>query len=223
MEVKGQKSMTRDNSGTVPMPNSAPKFKKLIFTVLVAAIVAALSFVLIGVYQNHKDNQPYIYTTYDSYSLLDSGSGITFKKPVEFIYQAGSNASGQVSLVHANLGAITVIAVTPGAEAVTQYKQALGNSTFKQSFDRVILTGKPAGTTVKSGATTSFTDGSIKSDAWQSDFTLTDAKKNKTLGKIIYLVGDKTFYYMIITGPSTGRQVNYSSWQQISDSIKINQ
>lgn len=68
-----------------------------------------------------------------------------------------------------------------------------------------------------------FRSANIKDSAWQFDLNGTSATNGKWQGKFIYAWGKNGVYYVLIAATAPNWQANQSTWQQMVDSIKIDQ
>lgn len=222
--------------------------RALLFLGLVGlAAVAAGSYGYLKLYDSVlRDKTPtYIYATVEDYKLSGTAEarGMTFKKPAVFKEaSATGNSSLQASLAHrktdSKTGLSHTISVlnatigTPsgnGPEEAIKLFSAEGQAgdeykVLKKSFEQYIkfrVNSKFIGTL---GAPKAFTNSTIKSNAWQYDFSApADAGEHSVNGTFVFAVGKSNFYYFSLASLDYNWQANQSSWQQVLDSIKVDQ
>jgi hypothetical protein len=201
---------------------------------------------------NQTKTQPYryTYTNLDDYevSSVTENSTIMFKKPVELkLYKP---VNGVIDLEHfasehsllalASLG----IQVTPNTTPITASQIDNINKTLSLPVDdpkyvayvadlkKFLTTGQSARFSLDLGRAASFTNPNIKANAWQFDFTVTDkaaqaAKDYQKAflykGKLIYAVGQSTYYYFGYEAIDYNWNDNPKIWKSVDDSLKIDQ
>ena len=75
------------------------------------------------------------------------------------------------------------------------------------------------------GAASHFTNANIKKYAWQFDLTASDSKyKNLSQqGKVVYVLGDHGWYYILVSAEKNNWQNNQDLFQKVLSSIKVDQ
>ncbi|MDO8591964.1 MAG: hypothetical protein Q7R60_03530 [bacterium] len=196
--------------------------------------------------------QPYAYTykTLDSYTLAgeQAGSGMTFSKPVEFAAPTKSAAkTHQVQFSHGPTkdGLLATIA---GVAAASVYESTALSASYMKIFEATIVDPKNAGYAALIGPLKDFVNhrlpsiynttfstpkklstANLTSNAWEIDFTATvkeaDQKSSfpNLQGQEVLVIGQKTFYYFMVNSVDYNWQSNQKIWQQVINSLKIDQ
>ncbi len=212
----------------------------------IVALVAILVFKPI-----HSDGQPYryIYQNLDNYQLLGpkAGNGASFQKPVEFVPQ-GSLAAirDQAIFVHnidnkqkiyAGNEAISAVPVDPAPTAsyLQNLNQAIldpkvtGHQQIVAPLNQFVKDRLNSRYVISFAQPRALITPTIKANAWTIDFDATDkAPKSKTApthlkGQAVLAVGKSTYYYFMVTAIDYNWQSNSKVWQQVTNSIKIDQ
>ncbi len=221
--------------------------KKAAFLVLLVSIMSLASYLVI--YYQHYKNQSLRYH-YISLQLAGATSGapnttLSFKKPVEFT-TINNNSSylinyqhklkrrdtnvlvglSAASSIHINgpavLGYPSIVAdalkgqvSSPEYQTVIENLLSFATSQLPKAFDNVNLSNAQ-----------SLDNTNIKNYAWQFDLTANDPgskKAPKWQGKVVYLWGKNGAYYFIVATVKQNWVSNQQIWQQVFDSIKIDQ
>ena len=190
------------------------KLKLVVFLLigLAVAVAAVGGYQIYKHYNNKPDNKqgrPYSqdYKNLEAYTLdsWQPETAINFKKPPEFKKARESIQPGysSVSLVDyseasqtkTGLGYINADVIHNTLASTPDYRQKL-----KKYFN-------------------------IKDFAWQLNFyTLSDGNRSTVLqGKVIFLAGEKSFYYFMLSTVGYNWAPNQAIWQQMVDSLKIDQ
>ncbi len=180
------------------------------------------------------------------------GSGVSLNMPTEFTTESASKpqlSQTQFSQAMAkNDGSVVIIAhlaiasvysgTPPSAGYLQKFSKTLTdttspayNGTIQPIKDFVNRRLPTAHYNVSFDKTAAFTSDNIKTDAWQLDFTAkTKNPANERnfpplKGKEILAVGKSTFYYFMVDAIDYNWQSksNQSIWQQVINSLKIDQ
>ncbi|MEK7561377.1 MAG: hypothetical protein AAB541_00750 [Patescibacteria group bacterium] len=198
-----------------------------------------------------KTSQVYnaTYTKLDSFKLTGSnaGSGISFDKPVEFGQDSGSTSeSNRVILSDYKKANETVAIGSIGASSV--YLDTSILQEFVKIFNQVVTSpqDKQSQSAPESilllissnldprfaatlGQARALTTPNLKTNTWEFDFTAApqQAKDKQALpnirGKAVFAVSISTFYNFVVYATDDNWQNNQKIWQQVIDSIKIDQ
>lgn len=202
-------------------------------------------------YNEKKNTKPSVYQNYEDYKLFGLGvdRGVSFSKPVDFKDISGESPTWQAIFVHSvdklgqdgqmSNGGLIVMATSPSQELRSEYLKVLkekyiepaqssGDSeAFKASLEQLIKSKFANQGQFNLSAVKPFTNDFVKGNSYQYDVTAQNTsvsnKKLKLKGKLIYLIGEKTYYYFILFAPDYNWDANSSTWQKVVDSIKIDQ
>lgn len=217
--------------------------KRIFISVIIAVIVAIAAG---GAYflQNTKDLPPsqpfttYAYTNFDLYSVkgVAIGSGMSFQKPAALKVQ--TSTTNQVELAHVwksnNATGETYIAAlsqkTPlptDKRTLDSMRQVLSDS-HNKAYDHYagliktfVKDRMPVGWQTSFDPATVFKTTNVN-NAWE--FALTSSgKEGKLQGKALLMVGQKNFYYLLITSTPNNWRADSNAWQQIFNSLKVDQ
>lgn len=220
--------------------------------VAVLVIVGAAGGYFLVKNSSKDGNYSYKYKDLNSYSLSGDtkGNGITLQKPVE-LAAIGSSSAGQTQgyLNHAvtknsqqqavTLAQIFLATVNTGTELPDGYIKNIDTmiSDPKNVSHEVVV--KPVKDFVtqrlKTTLATTFseakplTTANIKSNAWYLTFTATpkNSKDKATQpdlsGEVVMGIGKTTFYYVMVYSISSNWQSNQKVWDQVINSIKLDQ
>ncbi len=200
--------------------------------VLIAAVIAAVYFLQF----QSKSPAKHTYDRLDSYSVVSTeGTGMSFNQPVELKEQFAT--SSQVELLHAvrgKLASYIAAAYSPTATPMTDAElQTLTNSLSNTSdafylpstnaLKTFVVDRTPAGAKTNFGDAKPFTSQNIKANVWQFDLQI-DIKENKKLsGKAVFAASKRSYYYFMALAPDYNWQANQAIWQQVINSLKIDQ
>ncbi len=193
----------------------------------------------------------YTYKDLNAYAMSGTakGNGISLQKPVELV-AAGSPSAGQTQayLSHTlnkdsqqavTIAQIFLATVSAGTELQAGYKKNINSAvTDPKNVGHEAVT-KPIKDFVtqrlNTNLSTTFSDAkaftatNIKADAWHLTFTATakDSKNKATVpdisGEVILAIGKTTFYYIALDSLSNNWQSNQSVWQDVINSLKLDQ
>ena len=222
--------------------------RALLFLGLAAVVaVAAGSYGYVKLYDTVvRDETPtYVYATLEDYKLAGTAKtrGMTFKKPLVFKEtSATSNSDIQASLAHRKAGSnnglqytISVLSAAIGTPSGNGPEDAIKLFTaegqvgddykaLKTSFEQYIKYRVNSKFNSSLGSPKSFTNSSITTNAWQYDFSsASDSKGHNVNGTFVFAVGKSNFYYFSLASLDYNWQANQANWQQILDSLKIDQ
>lgn len=196
---------------------------------------------------NTSKKYSYTYKQVDTYSLapIQTGAGESFNKPAEFKLPADvqfspgqtlltQTASDNQSVLLGGVGAATVTSPPPTASYIQSFSQALSASTFmapstlttglNQYVSDRFLGYKVSFNTPQKLVTTN-----IKNDAMSMDFTATPTSKSQTAGfqvlqgRAVIALSSHAYYYFMVFSTDYNWQTNQSTWQQVINSLKIDQ
>jgi flagellar basal body-associated protein FliL len=225
-------------------------------TLIVLAIVVVVAVGGVVFASRHKTSKPSApaqtyklnYSELEQFTITSptAGSGMAFKKPQEVgkglpltvkIPQVTLNQMYKQSQV--DIADITAMVLNTGAtQAINTYKQALNSqnlsdtqsSTYKSFVHpaaKLVNDALDPAYGLVMGAATHFTNNTIKSDAWQVDFSaVTPNSSNNTpkmQGKMVVVLGKNAIYYFTADAVDYNWQANQSIWQQVLSSLKVDQ
>lgn len=241
---------TQLNNNLAAGPGSVGlKRSKMSWLVPVAIVVSVLVVAGGLLYrQTHNNSQAYKfnYAKLNSFKLAgqSTGSGISFQKPQEIGKDRGSDGPGSVSTLLQTsskdgtyLAVLAALSETGGGvaggyiqqaskQSFTDHKsigyqvfvrpaQGLINSILDPSYGFTFADPKP------------FTNPNIKSNAWEMDFTASTPSNSpntpKMRGAIIMALGKNALYNFEIGAIDYNWDSNQKVWQQVFDSLKIDQ
>jgi len=178
---------------------------------------------------------------------LAKNNGMTFSAPKEFLNTDHSKTASPIQIQlsrQAKLSNKTVTATyilakalyinpPPSADAIKTISQSI-TSPSQNNVRNVFspqLFGVPQnlfqGYKVVSSAGANFTSNYIKKDAWARDFSASATDPNAKLpdmhGRIITAFGKSAIYYFVIYTTKYDWQTNQAVWNQVINSIKIDQ
>lgn len=219
--------------------NHQPKKWFLIAIPTAALIIMSVIYFMLVWWPAYKQPAKYTYTKLDNYKLLGStkGQGISFSKPVELTKQV--SAKNQIELTHlikkrsaSHLAAASTVfgtALTEDELLVLNANLTFTDSKYYKDVTdpiRQFATDKlPAGWATKLGGPKKFTSKSIKKDAWMMDVSSTEpaGKKTPIKGEVVFAVSGNRYYYFIVLTPDYNWQANQKTWQQVLNSLQIDQ
>lgn len=242
----------RQTKQLIKRPLTKLKLVVFLLIGLAVAVAAVGGYQIYKHYNNKPDNKqgrPYSqdYKNLEAYTLdsWQPETAINFKKPPEFKKARESIQPGysSVSLVDyseasqtkTGLGYINADVIHNTLASTPDYRQKLKkylnepNSQEYQQFSEPLrqyitdsLPGHPKAVTAEIAP---FTNSNIKDFAWQLNFyTLSDGNRSTVLqGKVIFLAGEKSFYYFMLSTVGYNWAPNQAIWQQMVDSLKIDQ
>lgn len=218
----------------------------LVVTIAAAGLYLYFYQELKGAPSNDKPGS-YTYEQLQDYRFggLKNGLGVELKKPTEFTEDPKESSRPRKTLVHkvqqddtqSYLGGLSILTVpaTPqdreknlpmmreglSADApADKYKAAsdlvsvITDMWLPDQFEASFARAKP------------FSSANIKQDAWQFDFTAIDPKNPKTPklhGKAIYAYGNNGVYILGFAAAGGNWQSNSKLWEQVINSIKLDQ
>ena len=191
----------------------------------------------------------YSYSELDDFKLTSNleGTAISFKKPTEYT-QAGKSevllGSSSAYFIQRNyqtkpvtsMGYLSVSLVQSALATSHSYIESLTktlNNPVDPDYEAIIkpikdLTGETSSNNkVVLAAAKPLTTDNLKDNAWQFDFSVRNDEKGVKVtplkGKIIFAIGKNTFYYLTISTLDYNWDKSQTTWQQVLDSIKIDQ
>ena len=189
----------------------------------------------------------YTYSKLSPYKLTggQAGSGVSFNRPTELGGPSSITIKGKTAtasqIMTQNNQPFTVaqftVAVVPSSTSAGFTKSLGGVVTNSQnpSFNTVLTPIKQFVTTHIGGAyivtfstPTTLQTSNLSSNAWSINFTAKPVDSTMVLlpnlqGEEIFAVGQKTYYYFFIDAVDYNWQANQSVFQQVINSLKIDQ
>jgi hypothetical protein len=162
---------------------------------------------------------------------------MVFQKPIEF--KVSYKAATSVILVHdldktklvAYIAAVVTPLATPlFASDLQSYNQVLANPSDKyysqttNSVRTFTQNNFSKGSNIKFANAKKFTNASIKSNAWEFDFTATDpVEKTQDTGETVLAIAPKGYYFLTVYATNLNWTANQKVWNRVFDSLKIDQ
>lgn len=228
------------------MPKSRLSKRVILIAVVVILAVAG------ALWANHKysgnsanGRYKFSYSQLSAFQLVSdpSGHGMSFIKPSEIGKAYGSNnASTQVTLPQTssqkNVNIADVTAQIFFSSSASDFAKRVSakdlsdvqSNQYKYLVDpglRLINSSLEPAYGFNFGALTPFTNGSIKSFAWAIDFKAASLDKSDNMpamkGKMVVAIGKNATYYLIVNAVDYNWGSNQKTWQQVFDSLKIDQ
>ncbi|MBI2009275.1 hypothetical protein HYS84_02595 [Candidatus Saccharibacteria bacterium] len=224
-----------------------PTFYRLAAALVVVTLIGALVYLKIyNVYfvaQLHK----YSYSTLEDYKLPSKlqGAAVSFKKPAELKLLDKKETQGLASayFVHTvskgdsefGLTYMAMSSLQSALAASDSYVTSLGQilkdpnnkdyQNMADSFKKFLQAFTPKQLKIEMQALVPLTTTNIKQNAWQANFRAgeTAGKYADLKGKFVFAVGKRTFYYFMVATADYNWQRNQDVWQQVIDSLKIDQ
>lgn len=200
--------------------------------------------------KNAVQDYTYTYQKLAPYKLtgLQAGRGAQFDIPIEF-NAAGISAPktqqaqlGQYPLKDQRAATIAQIAVaaTPAKAQITKtyldnFAKTITNSKSKgytahaDTLKQFILQRMATGYSISLAKTNSLSTPYLKNNAWSASFSAVSKTGQNTAtlpnfsGQVILAIGKDTFYYFMVGAVDYNWRGNQAVWQQIIDSLKIDQ
>lgn len=221
--------------------------RRLIYIVPALILLAGLGFGLWLLLA--KDSQPYKYTYTANVNVVlggaQTGAGASFQRPKEFILVGKVNKQAQ-NLSHdvkyqghiISVGGLSFSSVPLEKPLAAITVEAINDAWKKQAGEIYSSISQLIKDFVKNNAAPRysvsltnpqpFTNPNISKNSWQLDINLTDndpadGQNQRMTGKAIYAIGQKAIYYYALAAVDYNWQANNSTWQQMLDSIKIDQ
>lgn len=223
--------------------------QSLITTTVIALVIIGALVAAFNVHYKKAPTHPYSY----SYSKLNSyklpgevvGSGVSLSKPVE--YEPAVSASprkDQITFAHAQnkdkkvtlIGNAFLASFHPDASAsstnstiIGQFLDAFSSKDHKylvKLLKNVPLQGLGSKFTVSlSSNPQPLTSPNIKTNAFYADFSAVSKDKNQPQlkGKAVVAIGKTSYYIFMIDNTDYNWDNNSAVWQQVIDSLKIDQ
>ena len=227
--------------------NKQEAFYKLAAVLTVATLIGALVYLKIyNVYfvaQLHK----YSYSTLEDYKLPSKlqGAAVSFRKPGElklldkketqglasaYFVHTVSKGGSEFGLTHIAMSSVQS-ALAASDSYVTSLSQILKDPNDKDyqnmtdSFKKFLQAFTPKQLKVEVQALVPLTTTNIKQNAWQADFRAgeTAGEYADLKGRLVFAVGKTTFYYFMVATADYNWNRNQNVWQQVIDSLKIDQ
>ena len=225
------------------------KQTRLASQLLVLSIIGLVLYYLAYSLWFYGNLERYNYQKIDSFTLQSKtkNASLEFQKPTEFTqsYQSVELSRSDVLLAHKSskgdatgtLGYISANIINSSLAANAAYKKELtkqmDNHTgviydnFLDSYKQSLAASVPNNYSIEMNSPSSLQTQNIKSSAWVYDFTAssTDSRVNNYSidGKFVVAAGQKTFYYFTLASVNYNWNRNQSIWDEVLDSIKIDQ
>ena len=177
---------------------------------------------------NAKHPYKYAYHKLDSYKLPGpaTGSGGTVSKPVEFVEKDSLSPTKDYMMLTHDITNRDKKSITLAYEVITATHLSLAfNLQDMANLDKALIDTKNPTHTAATAPITNF----VKNNAWEMSFTATDPKANeinlpaRLQGEAVLAAGKSTYYYFMVTAIDYNWQSNLKIWQQVVDSLKIDQ
>ncbi len=229
------------------------KQRKKIYLLVAAAILlvsAGGAFIYWNIYSNwrYKTNYSYSYSALDNYKLSGNlpETAITFKKPTEFkestkhVDLALATATLNHTLKDANksnIGTINAAITYSALASAKNYPESVakmfetkskGYSEFEKSFKQYLAKTLPAGMDIQLGSPGVMKSSNIPNNVWLFTFVasgkLSGSSDNTIVrGGLVFAIGKKGFYNFSFSSVDSNWARNQKVFQQVLDSIKIDQ
>lgn len=227
-------------------------FKGLKKLAIITLLIAIVSSVVYGsfIYKNTNGNNSTAKTSVFSYQNLKNDSlsagypetTMSYSRPSEFVstdnnktysknYQHKLTIDGSqqaignlsVAIAHVTGKLPTVLPPIVAKDLASSPTSEAYKSQIKPLLAYATQQMKKTATNVSLSNVKAFNSANIKDKAWQFDLSATGIYGDKWVGKFIYTWGKNGIYYFMIAAPDANWQANQSTWQQMLDSIKIDQ
>lgn len=225
-----------------------PKFLAAIAIIIVAVVVGLYYF---NNRSSTDEGQSVKYSSQlEDYKLdslyKDKPVGISFKKPAELKQKNHSVSLGrsqaffsqsQTTEEHSQdkLAYLGASSIQSSNAANDSYLKFLGGAILNPSSKEYLAVVSPIKEFIRHStdnrviveltSAKNFKNTSISKNAWILDFkaTTTDNGVWPIKGKVILAAGNRTFYYFMVGASESNWQANQKVWQQVIDSLKIDQ
>ncbi len=227
--------------------------KNLVRTIAILLAVTAVVVLIIFVVKQQREAAKYEFTYKNSqlYKVpgTKSGRGITFKKPDVFTFNvSGENTDKLRGFIQPlkDPKAEEVIALSrlkveirefprgPSAQLIKVISDAMNQPNGSKDYETVVLMPhafastamQQPGAKMEFSYAKQFTNPSITSNAWQYDVSVSFPKngpQKNHKGKLVYIFGKNSAYFFYISAVESNWDNNSQFFQEIIDSIKINQ
>jgi hypothetical protein len=220
--------------------------KKLLAVILPIILIAGAGYWLVSRNSRSFGSQAYAYKKLDAYEVKDetTGSRVSFKKPQEFQLAATYYQPRQIVLMHRGqskpyIGLIAEASLQDylpqGADFFKNYNNVITdpkNPSYKELIkpleDYIDRQAGAGFTGANLSVPKAFSSSNITTGAWSADFTDTykgSAKvaPYKLQGRIIEAYGKKSVFYFMAANVGSVWEKNDQVWQQIFNSLRIDQ
>jgi len=217
------------------------------FLILVIAVIGTVGYLrLYAKYVNSRSNYTYQKTEAERVAVTNI-SGLTFQKPVEFKknYNSQEQKTTTTTFSHttekgyaiSNLG----VAATKAGNQDTKFVDGINYlldanngpvyskadyDSYTSHFLDFVKSFNSSEYSIQLSLPKKFTNPNIKSNAWVFDVS-GETKPSVNLapiqGQFIFILGKNGYYYFALTTIKTNWRSNSSTWQQVFNSIKIDQ
>lgn len=256
--MDNKSSMSTPNKSQTTQSRFRDKISKTAVFIVVGMLAGTIGFTIIYQLNHHRTvsiqttfSYPYNYNRLNLHQLIgkNSGSGISFKKPVEFGSKQGSTTkSDQTQLRQpvvkngqfVSIGGIAVSSSYMAKPLPAQFLKAIADSMANsdnpnhqssiENLTRFINSSLgPRYTSKLAVEVKNLKTANIKSNAWIMDFSASPkTAQDKTQlpnlhGQIIFSIGKRAFYHLMVYAEDHNWTNNQKAWIQVLDSIKIDQ
>ena len=232
-------------------PSAGKSTKGRLLPIAVVLVVIAAAIGLYVFYQDrYGDDKTASSVNFSQDSVSGSGKGrsIAFKKPDNLVPSGDENTAklkGFIKLAPSPKDSNSLVDVSrmlvsakdlPADLVVESYiaqvEEAVKNPNSKDykagltSVQNFAKSGFPEPTiSIKVGQAVAFSNSNVKSNAWQFDIAAQDSSGLTPThnGKVIWIVGQKTYYQILLSATASDWKNNSRTWNQVIDSIKIDQ
>ena len=207
-----------------------------ILTIAVLLATAIGSGLYYQIYTRNIDKQDYSfkYSSLDNYKLESvlKDAALSVKKPVELKEKDKGVAMGSSkALLTHNYYNYTSQNKLATESYLNYLNDVLKNSSHKDfqavtaSLKEFIRQSTDDRSDIDLQSASVFINSGIKKNAWKLNFAVNSNAKNTwpIKGSVILAASNKTFYYILVGSMESNWQSNEKTWQQILDSIKIDQ
>lgn len=219
---------------------------RLLLRALLIAVISLASITGYFFVWKYYNPTPYHLTSLSNKELTAKleGAGMSYKVPEGFelgkqSVEFGSSVANYLlvnkSSQPVKVPAVMAVASRPSALAASQsyieslsllmskhqgtdYEKAVAQPVKQFLHDNLLVSYD-----IALGQPSTFASSNISKNAWQFDFTGKIDGQRQGNGKFVLAVGKETFYYLMVASVDYNWEPNKSIWQQILDSLKIDQ
>jgi hypothetical protein len=213
---------------------------------LAAGIIGLTAIIVLAIYQTRSSPQSsaQIWSKLQTYTACSPGPAISFQKPTAFnsstlstnkaMFSAGQNKPGATTQ-GIIIAACTSSKPLPTAAYLAKLDHALlhtsdkGRGPYVWPVYKFVLDNTSFNYIPTLGPAVRFSNSAIKSNAWQISLawkrspSASASLPAQKQGTVIALAGQKSWYYLMLAATTANWQANQSTWNQILNSIKIDQ
>jgi len=221
--------------------------KKTVGIIILATIVGAIIYLVLYTLFFSTQLNRYHYRQLENYKLTSklSGASMTFDKPVELkkYFEHTILGSTVVDFVHSQTKdskkySTSFLAASSYQSALatnSDYLQQLGKvltnksdkdyKTVTEPLVKFVQTYTPSNLTIKMGDFSAKSTKGITKNIWQADYRAgeTAGKSADLKGRFVFAAGERSFYLFMISTTDYNWNNNANLFQQLIDSVKIDQ